>query len=384
MDKEYGAWIEVDLSALEHNYRAIAASTGGVGLMPVVKANGYGLGAVAVARLYQALGAGLLAVTRVEEAVELREAGITTDILLLMPFTKDQAASVIEYKLTPSIARIAQLQELLEAGAGRKQPVSIHLKVETGLGRTGLNETDLSTALDLIAEAGAFTLQGIFSHLAVAHQKAYTDKQIQRFETHLEELRRRGLTVPHIHLANSTAILDRPDTHYNLVRPGTILYGQHPGCRNRLELKNPFQVKAKVLSTSVPEPGTSIGYGLDQVSQGGMRIAVLGLGWADGLSLTPERIRLNLKLVLKQCIKLFGRTRKSHLWVRIKDRRYFLVGRVAMQTAMAEVDETVSPGDIALVPMRRLSANPRLPRIYFYEGQEISPQEIEERVTAHE
>ncbi len=384
MDKEYGAWIEVDLSALEHNYRTIATHTGEAGLMPVIKANGYGLGAVAVARLYQALGALLLAVTRVEEAIELRRAGITVPILLLMPFTEEQAEAVIRYNLTPSISRTGQLTELLEAGATAEKPVPIHLKVETGLGRTGFNRDDLPAAISIIENSEALHLQGIFSHLAAAHQKAYTEKQIQRFNEYLELIAERGLTVPLVHLANSAAILDLPETHYDLVRPGTILYGQHPQCHNRLDLKDPFKVKAKVLSTSVLQAGSSIGYGLDQVSGKETRIAVLGLGWADGLSLTPERIRLSLGLALKQCLKIIRRTSKSHLSVRIGEKSYPLAGRIAMQTAIAEVDDTVQVGDIAQVPMRRLSASPRLPRVYIYQGQEISPEQIEERVRIHE
>jgi alanine racemase len=384
MDKGYGAWIEVDLSALEHNYRTIAAHVDGPALMPIIKANGYGLGAVAVAKLYQALGAEILAVTRVEEAIELREAGIGTQILILMPFTTEQARSVIHYNLTPSISRTEQLTELLGMGASGESPVSIHLKLETGLGRTGFNRDELITALSMIEQSEALDLQGIFSHLAVAHKKTYTEKQIQRFNEYLDIISNRGFTVPLIHLANSTAILDLPETHYNLVRPGTILYGQHPLSQHRLDLRDPFKVKAKVLSTSLLPRGSSIGYGLDQVTAKDTRIAVLGLGWADGLALTPERIRLSLRVALRQCLKVLRKTRSSKLLVQIGERKYPLAGRIAMQTAMIMVDDAVQVGDTAVVPMRRLSANSRLPRNYFYQGQQISYEQIEERVNINE
>ncbi|QRN85008.1 alanine racemase [Clostridia bacterium] len=384
MNKEYGAWIEVDLSALEHNYKVIADYVGKVQIMPVVKANGYGLGAVALAHLYQSLGAQILAVTRVEEAIELREAGIRAHLLLLMPFTKEQAQDVLRYELTPTISCIEQLTMLLEAGVSQKKPVALHLKLETGLGRTGFNEEQLPAALNLIEDSEELQIQGVFSHLAAAHQQAYTKKQIQRFTYYLEMIKARGIKIPLVHLANSTAILDLPETYYDLVRPGTILYGQHPTCHNKLDLQDPFVVKAKVLSISVPPKGSSIGYGLDQVSDGNKRIAVLGLGWADGLSLVPERIRLHFSQVLRQGLKLLGKTRKSHLQVSIGEKTFPFVGRIAMQTAMVEVDESVGLGDIARIPMRRLSANARLPRLYFYQGKQITLDKIEERINRNE
>lgn len=384
MNNKYSAWIEVNLSALEHNYKRISEHVGRVQIMPVVKANGYGLGAIAVAKLYQSMGAKILAVTRVEEAIELREAGIHIQLMLLTPFTKEQAQDVLQYELTPSISSVEQLTMLLDAGASQVRPVMLHLKLETGLGRTGFNEERLLVALHLIEDSEGLQIQGVFSHLAAAHQPAYTKKQIQRFNHFLETIKGRGIEVPLVHLANSTAILDLPETHYDLVRPGTILYGQHPLSYTKLDLQDPFVVKAKVLSISVLDKGSSIGYGLDQVSDGRNRVAVLGLGWADGLSLVPERIRLHWKQVLKQCLKLLRRTRKSHLQVRIGDKKFPFVGRIAMQTAMVEVDESVKLGDIAQIPMRRLSANSRLPRLYFYEGKRITLDKIEERINKNE
>jgi len=371
MDVAGGRYIEVQTDALRHNYRLIRQVVGDSFICAVVKANGYGTGAVEAARVFTEEGALMLGVASVPEGIELREAGIRTPILLISPFLEDDASLVARYQLTPSIVRTSQLYALKPH---LERPLPVHLEVETGMGRTGVSREELEELLpELVRLKEQFPLEGVFSHLSCATNHRYTRKQVQRFEEVLESIRQEGLNPVYRHLANSIATLERPTTHYDMVRVGTVLYGQLPaGARNRLPLQNPWKVVARVISVSQVKKGSGIGYGMDAVAREDMRIAVIPLGWADGLDLTPIRRSRVLRSLLREAAvrfvkRLMGRPGSG---VTIKGRFYPYVGRSGMQLSAIRVDQEVQVGDEALADLRRLTADARLPRVYM-EGNRL-------------
>lgn len=373
------AWVEVDLDALVHNYRRVREEAAPAELCPVVKADAYGLGAGVCARLYEKLGARILAVSWVEEALELRAAGVEAGILVMAPFAPGEAGRIWEAGLTPAISSPDQLVALQAARGFHREPLPVHLKLETGLGRTGLEEKSLADALEVLeGSPGVFRVDGVFSHLAGVGQAAYAARQTERFGSLLDLLAERGISPERIHLAASPAILDRPQARFAMVRPGTLLYGQHPaGTRKRLELRDPFSVWARVVACREVPAGWGVGYGPDYLAQKPTRIAVLAVGWADGLGVGPRRAPRGVWRRAAACLRLLrGDGGPGSAW--IGERECPFVGRPAMHMSTVRVEGTVREGEVARVPMMRLAASARLPRHYRYRGRPVTAAELEQ------
>ncbi len=373
MDIPGSRWVEIRIDALRHNYKLIQKIVGDCFVCPVVKANGYGLGAVDVARVFTEEGALMLAVTTVNEGIELREAGIPAPILVMAPFLEEEASLLVRYRLTGTVVRREQLEALEEAYTGSR--IAVHLKVETGLGRSGIDLQDFPELVAWMREReDLFEVEGVYSVLADASKIRYTDRQIDRFRAYLEVLEREGVRVSYRHLANSLATLERPGTHFDMVRVGTALYGQlPPKARNRLPLKNPWQVKARVISSSKIPGESSVGYDLDHVTRKTERVAVIPLGWADGLGVVARRrprwlVHFFWDALIQAAKRVLGRDVE---YVIIRGKRYFFVGRSAMGLSTILVDERVQVGDIAYVTMRRVTTDSRLPRVYLEDDRVI-------------
>jgi len=371
-------WIEIDTDAIRHNYAQLKnVLADDVRVIAVVKADAYGLGAAEVSRVLEECGAAMLAVTTAEEGIELRQNGLYLPVLLLSPFLPAEADLILQYDLTPSISSLGQVQALEAAGA---KGVNVHLKIETGLGRTGLLPEELPVFLQDLAECSAVVVDGVFTHFAQAKQgDSFTRKQFALFQEAIQVLHDFGYNPCFIHACNSTAALAFPEMHCTAVRVGTLLFGQRPAQTGQgPELRDPFKAKARVVHIRDVAPGTSIGYGREYLAKKTTWIAVIPLGWADGLTVLPAIRPKNLLDLLKMAVKLvldlLGRGRQTE--VQIKGKRYHLVGRLGMQLSMAAVDQGVEPGDEVQFTMRRLSANPRLPRIYSKAGQVYAVRRI--------
>jgi alanine racemase len=364
-------WIEIDTDAIRYNFQQIKKLLAeDTHLIAVVKADAYGLGAVETSRVLEECGASLLAVTTVDEGIELRQGGISIPILLLSPFLPDEAGLVGQFNLIPAISSIEQVQALVEAGA---KDVKIHLKIETGMGRTGLTVQEVSPFLQALADYPEVELEGAFTHFAQAcADDSFTKKQFSLFQEAVQEITDYGINLRYIHACNSAATLDLPAMHCNTVRVGTLLFGQSPAqVKEQLELQDPWKAKARVIYIKDVEPGTSVGYGREYIARRKTKIAVIPLGWADGLTVMPHIRPKNLLDLLKMMAKLLldflGKGQQTTILIRGK--RYPLVGRLGMQLSMAAVDQEVKVGDQVQITMRRISANPRLPRVYLREGQ---------------
>ncbi|MCX6095140.1 MAG: alanine racemase, partial [Candidatus Bipolaricaulota bacterium] len=235
------------------------------GLMAIVKADGYGHGAVPVAREALASGADWLGVTFPEQGLALREAGIKAPTLVLGLIRPEEARTVVEAGLDQTVASADVLQALDRAAARAGRKVAVHLKVDTGMGRIGVAPDEAVPLARQIARFRGLELFGISSHLATADSadKSFAREQIATFERVLSDLKRAGIEVPLRHLANSAAILDLPEAWYDLVRPGIAIYGLYPSpeVSRSIALRPAMTLVTRVAAVRTVPLGTSIGYG---------------------------------------------------------------------------------------------------------------------------
>jgi alanine racemase len=274
----------VDLDRLAANYDAVTAFAR-VPLMPVVKADAYGHGAVAVARRLARAGATRFAVAYPEEGAALRAAGIAGDIVVLAGFSAAQVAFLARHRLTPIVSTRAQADALVAAPRGAR-PAVVHVKVDTGMSRLGFDDAAFPDAAMRLSDAG-FEVAGAMTHLACPDESAEaTERQLDRFDAALEALARRGLRPPLVHAANSAGLPYVRDTH-TLARPGLLLYGLVPRPLGPdISVRPVMSVSADVALVKDVPAGTAVSYGARWVAARPSRIATVPLGYADGVPRT--------------------------------------------------------------------------------------------------
>lgn len=278
------SWVEVDRAALAHNVARLGALAPQAALCAVVKADGYGHGAVEVARVALAAGAGWLAVAHAAEAAQLRAAGVDAPILLLSePVDDEELALVIANELRVTVYSDAVIEALAASGA----TLGLHLKVDTGMRRVGAAPADLPALARRIEGAPRLTLEGLWTHCAVADEpdNPYTGLQLERFDDAVARLRADGIEAPLRHAANSAALLTRPDAHHQLVRPGIALYGVAPSAAlaGWGELRPALRWCSTVSHTKVVPAGEAVSYGHHRRTVVDTVVATVPVGYADGL-----------------------------------------------------------------------------------------------------
>jgi alanine racemase len=279
----------VDLAALAHNFSQIRKCLPPRCLvMPVVKANAYGHGAIETARTLIQQDVCQLAVFSIEEALALRQAGITVSIMVLGPFFQQQVEDLIAHRLTPVVSDLSLLEVLAHATRSRTTPYPIHLKVETGMNRLGLTQDDLEILFTKHAFPSSLSLEGLMSHLADSDGGSLdaTDEQIVRFNRALKLVREGGYEVPLVHLSNSASIIRFPSAHYTMVRPGIMLYGYHtlPSTISVPDLQPVLSLTTCIAQLRLIQPGDRVSYNGTFIARRSTRIAVLPIGYADGLN----------------------------------------------------------------------------------------------------
>lgn len=330
-------WAEISLGNLEHNYRALRACAPDSKFLGVVKANAYGHGAVPVARKLEELGADYLAVACLNEAMELRQAGIRMPILILGATPEELAGLVVDYDVTQAVFTPGLAQALSQAAGVQGRRAKIHVKVDTGMSRLGLLDHDPAAAareVEGLCALPNLEAEGIFTHFANADgDEAYTMLQFTRFLDTLAELEETyGRKFEIRHCAASGAVLNYPCTHLDMVRPGVALYGHapDPSCAglDELDLRPAMTLKSRVAAVRDLPGDTPVSYGCTQrVGRNGGRVAVLPIGYADGL----HRV-------------LSGR---GSVW--LDGKRRPIIGRVCMDMCMVALEDgdQVKAGDEA-------------------------------------
>ena len=276
---------EINLYAIEFNLRNIREHIGAK-LCAVVKANAYGHGAVEVAKVAVECGADFLAVATVAEGLELRRAGFELPILILSLIPTSAAEVVVENDLTATVADLDCAEKISSAAVKLNRLAKVHLKIETGMGRIGIAPAVAVVLAQKISALSNVELEGVFSHFADADSadRTFTNQQIKIFSDVAEKIRAAGVAVKIFHLAESAAILDIPQAHFDMVRAGIITYGLYPSddVKKTLALRPAMKLVARVAFLKKIPAGVSIGYGREFVAARDSLIATLPIGYADG------------------------------------------------------------------------------------------------------
>lgn len=297
---QYRAWVEIDLDALAENVRQIRSILQpGTDLLAVVKADAYGHGAVTVAETALRSGATWLGVATVLEGVELRQAGIEAPILLLgAANATEEIRAIVHWRIQPTLCTLPQAQAFSTVcqSIWQAQPpaepdslLPVHLKLDTGMSRLGTPWEDALTFVQGVSRLSDLRIASVYSHLATADEAESVTlwQQYDRFEQVLATLKQRDLLPPCRHLANSAATLVSPQLHYDLVRVGLSLYGLYPAphlVHPQVKLRPVLSVKARVTQVKTIAPGTGVSYGHRFIATRPTRVAVVAIGYADGVS----------------------------------------------------------------------------------------------------
>jgi alanine racemase len=283
-------WADINLENLIHNFRLTRAAVGDVAIMPAVKADAYGHGAVECARALESAGADWFGVALPEEGFILREAGITRPILCLAGFWEGQEESLVAHRLTPVVFRLDGLDRLNREARKAGRNIDYHLKVDTGMGRLGVQCAELENFLDETSQFESLRLDGVMTHLASADnndQSLFTEQQISLFDRAVEVVQSWGHRPRWIHSASSAGALSYPRARGNLVRPGGVLYGLWRDVispsTEPLDWRPVMSLHTRIILVKTVLAGTPLGYGGTFVTSRESRIATIAIGYEDGL-----------------------------------------------------------------------------------------------------
>jgi alanine racemase len=332
-------WAQVSLENLRYNFDVVQRHIGpSITVCAVVKADAYGHGATECARALEEEGARWLGVTSLDEAIPLRDAGIRTRILLMTGFWRGEEEEIIRLQLTPTVWEPGQVELLEKAAAGLGWPrLPVHLKVDTGMGRLGVDPEDLYQVCSALKSSPHLLLEGLSTHLASSEvlDAPSVNDQLQKFEQVRNLLRNEGFDPPLIHVANTGAVISKRESWNTMVRPGIALYGYYlpferagrevSGSKLRLGVKPVLTWKTRILSLRDVRANQALGYGGTYVTKAPARIAVLPVGYADGLN----------------------RALSSRGRVIVREHYAPIVGRISMDLTLADVTGLpgVSVGD---------------------------------------
>ena len=366
--------MSVDMARLEANYLAIRQQVQPAQVMPILKANAYGHGLVEVARLMQDLNADYLGVAVLEEGILLREMGITVPILVLGGILGNQLPYFIENDLTITASSIEKLWRIDEVAEQLGKMAKVHLKIDTGMERIGVHYYSAEKFLETAVQCRRIFVEGIFTHMANSEAVDLTRArlQVQRFEDVLDFYAQRGHSMPPLrHMANSGGILQLPETYYDMVRPGILLFGVYPSdsVRKTVAVQPALSWTSRVVYFKVIKPGHPVGYGSTWQTDEMVRAVTVPVGYGDG----------------------YFRSMSGQAQVLIRGRRYPVVGRISMDQVVVSIgwesgyedDEVVLIGeqdgesiraeDLAewagTIPYEILTnINTRVPRVYLRSG----------------
>ena len=336
MNETQRTWAEINVTALKQNFRNIRELLKPeTKLLAVVKANGYGHGAYETAKIALENGADYLAVAALSEALELRQKGITAPILVLGYVSPEGFAQAITASVSLTVFDEETAKRLSEQAQKLGRTAGIHIKADTGMGRIGFPITEEAADTVLrISRLPGLRIEGLFTHFALSDSadKSYTYRQFAAFQQFAGMLESRGVQIPLKHCANSAAIMELPEMQLDMVRSGIISYGLYPSDevdRSRLQLTPAMRLKSRVTHIKELQPGQSVSYGCTFTAEKPMKIATVGIGYADGYS----------RLISNQGYTM------------IRGKKAPSVGRVCMDQCMFDVSgiESVQVGDEVLL-----------------------------------
>jgi len=378
-------WIEIDLDAIANNFQRIREFVKKeTRILGVVKADAYGHGLVEVAKEFERQGIDYLGVTEISEGVQLRKAGIKVPILVFGPFLPEDIYYIKDNELTMSLADINTIKLL----AQKELSVKAHLKLETGLGRTGIKFADLEKTAEILKNNKNIEIEGIYSHLATAmwDNPSFSIKQFTEFLKAVEFIESRGLSIPIKHICNSAALTKFPEMHLDMVRAGTILYGQTVAGKQAFssQLQDAWSLKGQITYINELPKGHSIGYERTHILKKKSRTAVVPIGFAHGFSIEPiprpKGIRDLIRVLGKIILRYLNHSRVK-TYAKIRDKNVPIIGKVGMQLTILDVTDIseIKIGETVELPGRRTSISPTIPKVFLKEGKPIKVRNVTEK-----
>lgn len=328
-------WAEINLDHLSHNMREVKRSIKQETLAcAVIKADGYGHGAVEIAETLQKSGADRFAVATLTEAMELRQSGVTLPIMVLGYTPEVQFERILKHNIIQTIYTYEQGKFFSEKALERGEEITVHIKVDTGMSRLGFqtHEQDQEKIKKILSMKG-LKVEGIFTHFAIAddEEKDFTYLQFEKFQALVKKLEKEGFHIPIKHVSNSAAIIDLPEMNLDMVRAGLMIYGLYPSeevDHQNIKLKKVLELKSEIALVKDLEKGRGVSYGLIYETSETRRIATLPVGYADG----------------------FTRLLTEKAKVLINGKAYPIVGRICMDQSMVDITgEEVNIGDAATI-----------------------------------
>lgn len=329
------AWVEIDLAALSHNIQQLRNLLDNrSSLMAVVKADAYGHGAIAVAQTVLKSGASCLGVATVPEGIQLRKAGIKAPILVLgAAISEEQVMALLRWNLEATVCSQQQARLISLSLESLGEKLRVHLKIDTGMSRLGVSWSEVVPFGRLVMGLPGLEIASVYSHLATADDPDPTvmELQNQRFKAAVADLLDLGMKIPKLHLANSAATLTDSKFHYDMVRIGLAMYGHYPAAhlRSPVQLKPVLSVKAKVTQVKTIPAGTGVSYGHKYIAKEPTPIAVVGIGYADGV---PRQL-------------------SNRMQVLVEGQLIPQIGAIAMDQLMLDISTLphVKPGDVVTI-----------------------------------
>jgi len=310
---------EIDLSAIRHNFFQIKKMTASsVKILVAVKANAYGHGLIEISKELADCGVDYFGVVTIDEAIKLRKASLGIPILNLTSITKDEIEPVLDYKVIQTVPDVNSAKAINRIAAKKGVKAKVHLKIDTGMGRLGTWHDEAADFIKQSLELKHLIVDGIFTHFASADEDSiFTNQQTKNFLSLLKELDDMGIYVKYRHAANSAAVINYKGSHFNLVRPGIMVYGLYPdvNLRKKITLKPALTLKSNISYIKDAPPGRRISYGGTYVTKKHTRIAIVSIGYGDGYN----RLLSNKGKVL------------------INGKKVAVVGRVCMDQIMVDV-----------------------------------------------
>ncbi|MBE7029832.1 MAG: alanine racemase [Ruminococcaceae bacterium] len=351
---------------LIHNIRTIRSMAGDSQLIAVLKGQGYGLGLIEFATVLREEGVDFFAVSEVEEAVSLRNAGFDNDILLLTATTlEEELRAVLTHNIIAAAGSEHGIYTINRLAQELDMTARVHIKLDTGFGRFGFTPEQLSQVIETVSACENIQTEGVFSHLAFSFSDKRKDVEapFTRFVSCVETLRSAGISLPLAHICNSCAFLQYPDMHLDAVRVGSALLGRLPLTRN-YGLKRIGSLRSSVIEVKTLPKGHFVGYANTYKTKRETTIAIVPVGYKDGYGVEKSRDTFRLMDVLRYCyhdVRAFG----SRLSVTVCGKRVPVIGRVSMYNVVLDVTGLdVKPGDEVILPANPILVSREIERIY--------------------
>ncbi len=358
----------VNIKSILSNITKIKSIVNNKQIIAVVKADGYGLGSIPITKALMDHGTSIFTIALLQEAVALRENNINTKLLMLSPFYEEEIPEIIRHSITPSLIDLPRAKALNDYGYKSNLQIPVHIKIDTGMGRLGIPIHEAFQFIQQVYDLNNLKIEGIYSHFPSADipDREFTNHQIKLFSQLIRQYKEFSSQSPICHLANSSGIVNFPDSHFDAVRPGLMLYGCYPSqyTQSQIKLDKVVTLKTKIASLKSLPKDHGVSYGRTFITKSNSKIAVLPVGYADGystlLSSKGEVMIHNTK------VPIVGRVCMDYTMIDVSNIDNVQVGDDVILIGQGITEEEIAK-KTGLIPYEILTnISKRVPRVYVH------------------